>query len=48
MHFNLLNCSMIISLYLIDEKQVVIVVAINNNYNTIYIFFNHNILERQI
>jgi len=48
MYLNFLHYSIIMSLCLIDEKQVVIVVTINNNYNIVYIFFNYNILERQI
>jgi len=48
MHLNLLHYSIVMSLCLIDEKRIVVVVAINNNYNTVYIFFNHNILKRQI
>jgi len=46
MYFNLLHYFIIMSLCLIDKKQVVVIVAINNNYNTIYIVFNYNILKR--
>jgi len=46
MYLNLLHYSIVMLFYLIDEKQVVIVVAINNNYNIIYIFFNYDILKR--
>jgi len=46
MHLNFLYYSIIMSLYLIDEKQIVVIVVINNNYNIVYIFFNYNILER--
>jgi len=46
MHLNFLYYSIIMSLYLMNEKQIIVIVAINNNYNIVYIFFNYNILER--
>ncbi len=33
---------------LTDEKRIAVVVVINDDYNIIYIFFNHDVLKRQM
>ncbi len=36
------------SFCLTDEKRVAVVAVINDNYDTVYIFFNHDVSKRQM